>query len=46
MLLRLVYVANEKGDDWDVHLPGVEFACNNSFGGVSGLNELGDSHDA
>ena len=27
----LAMVVNEKQDDWDVHLPHVEFACNNSI---------------
>ena len=33
----LAMVVNERQDDWDLHLPHVEFACNNSLSAATGL---------
>ena len=37
MARRLAVVVNERQDDWDLHLPHVEFAYNNSVGAATGL---------
>ena len=37
MAQMLAMVVNERQDDWDVHLPHVEFACNNSESAATGL---------
>ena len=41
----LAMVVNERQGDWDVHLPHVEFACNNSVSAATGLapNEVGSN---
>ena len=33
----LAMVVNQRQADWDLHLPHVEFACNNSVSGATGL---------
>ena len=33
----LAMVVNERQDDWDLHLPHVEFAYNNSISAATGL---------
>ena len=42
MAQMLAMVVNERQDDWDAHLPHVEFAYNNSVSTATGLvpNEL------
>ena len=37
MAQMLAMVVNERQDDWDVHLPHVKFAYNNSVGAATGL---------
>lgn len=37
MAQMLAMVVNERQDDWDVHLPHVEFAYNNSVNAATGL---------
>ena len=37
MAQMLAMVANERQDDWDVHLPQVEFSYNNSVSAATGL---------
>ena len=36
MAQMLAMVVNERQDDWDAHLPHVEFACNNSVSAATG----------
>ena len=37
MAQMLAMVVNERQDDWDLHLPHVEFTCNNSVSAATGL---------
>ena len=37
MAQMLAMVVNERQDDWDLHLPHVEFAYNNSVSAATGL---------
>ena len=37
MTRMLAMVVNERQDDWDLHLPHVEFTYNNSVGAATGL---------
>ena len=37
MVQMLAMVVNERQDNWDAHLPHVEFACNNSVSAATGL---------